>query len=90
MIMSNTEMLVESCGYVLNRDDNGEFTISSPDGIVPNILVEDVDGAKTAVIEIESMKFTDNELASDFTQAFNRAVNSMYVFNTVLKGEQNR
>ena len=90
MFMSNIEMLAESCGYVLNRADNGEFTISSPGGITPDILIEDVDGVKTAVIEIESMKFTDNERAEDFTHAFNRAVNSMYVFNNVLKREQNR
>lgn len=83
-------VLAESLGYVLTREDNGEFTISSPDGLAPALRIEEVDGNIVAVIEVESMTFTDNERAEQFTQLFNRAVNSMYVFNNVLSREQNR
>lgn len=83
-------LLAESLGYTLNREDNGEFTISSPDGLAPLLLIEEVNGKKAAVIHVEPMKFVDTELAEEFTQLFNRAVNSMYVFNNVLEREQNR
>lgn len=83
-------VLAESLGYVLTREDNGELTISSPDGLAPALRIEEVDGNTVAVIDVESMTFTDNERAEEFTQLFNRAVNSMYVFNNVLSREQNR
>ena len=88
--MSNTEMLAESCGYVLNREDTGEFTISNPGYEAPDLVIEKVDGKFAAVIHVEEMRIVEMNFAEDFNQAFNRAVNSMYVFNNVLEREQNR
>ena len=80
--MSNTEMLAESCGYVLNREDTGEFTISNPGYEAPDLVIEKVDGKFAAVIHVEEMRIVEMNFAEDFNQAFNRAVNSCLLYTS--------
>ena len=87
--MSNVEMLAESCGYVLFRNEDGTFGIENPGNDAPELMIEENNGKFISVIQVEEMTMTEMYFAEKYVQLLNRAVNTMYIFNNTLKREQN-